>query len=581
MKRFIKVIVPILLSVAIIASIGWYLFEYDTEFTRDQLVGLARTFEADGNAAAAIQLYNLAYKHSDGDQNVALELAELFRDSGNYTKAEYTLSNAIADGGGLDLYMALCRIFIEQDKILDAVHMLDNVSDPVIKAQLESMRPKPPVVVPDEGRYNDYINVSFQPASGTIYATFNGGYPSIENGPFTQPVTLTAGETTVRAVIVEENGLVSPLKTFNYTVAGVVEPVTLTDSAIDRTVRQLLQVDEDHIIYSNELWKITALVVPSDAKSLADLVWMPFLEQLAIKESAISDLAPLAGLSNLEELIITGTTVSSSDLAYIAGLPELTSLTLSGCNLSSISEISAASGLTYLDLSSNTIGNILPLSGMKKLEYVDVSRNALTSLAVFSNMQDLAELYASYNSIPSATDLSNCPKLAVLDLTGNQLTDLKGIENLTALRGFYVAFNQLTDISGLEKNVLIGDLDISNNQITDITALSTLDQLRNFNFSHNKITKLPDFSQSCPLVSIKGSSNQLASLEQLRGLRALNFVTMDQNPGLTSVEPLVECYLLVEVSLYGTNVTDARLLTEPIDGKDRNITVFYAPIPVN
>ena len=581
MKRFIKTIIPILLSVAIIASIGWYLFEYDTEFTRDQLVGLARKFEEDGNPSMAIRLYNMAYEHADGDSDVALELAELFRDAGNYTKAEYTLSNAIADGGGLELYMALCRIFVEQDKILDAVNMLDNITDPVIKAQLESMRPKAPVAVPEEGRYNDYIRVSFQSAPGTVYATFDGGYPSIENGAFNQSVTLTAGETLARAVTVGENGLVSPLATFSYTIAGVVEPITLSDSAIDRTVRQLLQVSEDHTIYSNELWEITALVIPADAQSLEDLVWMPFLEQVAIKDSTIADLAPLTNLSNLTELIITDTTVSSSDLAFISRLPKLTSLTLSGCNLSSISELSSAAGLTYLDLSFNTIGNILPLSGMSELEYVNVSHNALTSLAVFSNKQTLAELYASYNSIPSVEDLSDCPALSVLDMTGNQLTTLEGVEKLSGLRGFYAAFNQLTEIAGLEKCVLIGDLDISNNQITDITALSTLNQLVNLNFSFNQVAALPAFSKACPLVSIKGSSNQLTSLEPLRGLNTLNYVTMDQNPELTSVAPLVECYLLVEVSVYGTSVTDARLLTEPIDGRDRNITVFYSPIPVN
>ena len=38
MKKFIRVLVPLLLAVLIIASIGWYLFTYDRGFTRDFLL---------------------------------------------------------------------------------------------------------------------------------------------------------------------------------------------------------------------------------------------------------------------------------------------------------------------------------------------------------------------------------------------------------------------------------------------------------------------------------------------------------------------------------------------------------------
>jgi len=580
MKKFIKIIVPILLSAAIIASIGWYLFKYDKNFTTEQLVRMAHRFEADGNLPMAVRLYNMAYDHSDGDQEVALELAELFRGSGNYTKAEYTLSKAIADGGGLELYTALCRIFVEQDKLLDAVKMLDNVSDSAIRLQLESMRPEAPVISHEPGHYSDYISLSFRDAQGSVFASFDGGYPSISSGSFHGSHSLSAGETHVRAVVKGENGLVSPMVSFRYVVADVIEPVTLSDSAIDRTVREMLQLSEDHMIYSDELWAIVNLDIPADAESLADLSKMPFLEEITIFEGTVSDLEPLASLHHLTRLTIIDTPVSSSDLGYLAELPKLTELTLSGCGLSSIAPLAPATGLTRLDLSFNTIGNLLPLADMAKLESVDISHNAVSSLSVFSQLPALSELQASYNSITAIEELNGCDQLTTLNLTGNQLTTLNGIEALTGLRAFYAAFNQLTDISGLEACTLVGDLDISNNQITDITSLSSLSQLLNFNFSFNQITSLPAFSTDCPLVSIKGSSNQLGSLEPLRGLENLNFVYMDQNASLTSVAPLVDCYRLVEVHVYGTGITDVSVLTEPVDGKDRNITVFYTPIPI-
>ncbi len=577
MKRFIKVIIPLLLAVSIIASIGWYLFIYDTDFTRDQLISLARRFEEDGNQSLAIELYNMAYVHSEQDSAVAIELAKLFSNAGNYTKAEYTISHAIADGGGLDLYVELCKLYIEQDKLIDAVNMLDNVADPLIKEQLDSMRPAMPVPTPDAGTYNQYMDVTFQNTIGTIYACANADYPSIADGPCTAPISLRGGKTTILAVTVGDNGLVSPLQTLNYTIAGVIEQVSFTDAAMERTVRELLGVSDDHVLYTNELWEITSLIIPEDAQTLVDLTWLPLLEQVTIKNGSISDLEPLATLSSLSDLVIMNTSVNSADLAFIAGLPKLTNLTLRECGLSGISELSAATGLKWLDLSGNIIGNISPLEPMTKLEYLDLSYNALTSLDALQGMQQLVELYASYNSINSTAALSSCTALNVVDLDGNLLTSLEGLEKLPTLRTLTVAFNQLTDVSNLSACTTIGDLDISNNQLTDITALSTLNQLLNFNFSYNQVTQLPEFSKDCPMVYVKGSANALTSLKPLGNLNNLNYVIMDQNPGLTSVSSLKNCHRLLEVSVYGTGVTDVSKLKEILGD---SVTIFYSPIPV-
>lgn len=127
MKKFLRAFVPIVLVLAIIACLGWYLFIYDREFTRDILLQGARYFENRSEHEAAAWFYDLAYRQAGDNDAVAIELAEQYKSTGNYTKAEYTLTNAIADGGGAELYIALCKTYIEQDKILDAVKLMDAV----------------------------------------------------------------------------------------------------------------------------------------------------------------------------------------------------------------------------------------------------------------------------------------------------------------------------------------------------------------------------------------------------------------------------------------------------------------------
>ena len=78
MKRLFHILIPLLLSLLILISIGWYFLKYDPEFTRDLLLKQARYQDEIGNHAAAVWFYDLAYLQSDKDDAVALELAQQY-----------------------------------------------------------------------------------------------------------------------------------------------------------------------------------------------------------------------------------------------------------------------------------------------------------------------------------------------------------------------------------------------------------------------------------------------------------------------------------------------------------------------
>ena len=123
MKKAFRIMVPILLALAILLCMGWYLFIYDREFTRDSLLYCARHFDNKGNRALASWFYDRAYDQAGDNDNVAIELANQYKADGNYTQAEATLAQAIEDGGGINLYIALCKTYVEQNKLLDQMLM--------------------------------------------------------------------------------------------------------------------------------------------------------------------------------------------------------------------------------------------------------------------------------------------------------------------------------------------------------------------------------------------------------------------------------------------------------------------------
>lgn len=572
MKKTIRILIPVFLAIAIVLCMAWYLFVYDRPFTRDMLLSIARYSENQGNHSAATWFYNLAYSQAGDNDAVAIELAEQYKSSGNFTKAEFTLSNAIADGGGIELYIALCKTYVQQDKLLDAVTMLDNIANSDIKQQLDAMRPKAPVSVPDPGFYNQYICVTLNGEGGTIYASADGKYPSMGDAPYEQPIALVDGENTIYALIVADNGLVSPLSIFGYTVGGVVELMEFSDAAIESEVRKILNVSESTILYTNDLWTIKSFTVPAGAANYSDLRHMSFLESLTIDNGVAAEIRNLSGLANLTELKISGTAISQEDLKSIAALPLLKNLTLQNCSLSSISPLESAKGLVTLDLNNNTIRSIQSLSGMQKLQELNLQHNALTDLTALSGLSELTKLDISFNSVTSLAPIRSLSKLTWLDAGTNSITELGEINKLTALTFLSLKSNKLANVSAVAGCTALTDLNIASNELTDIAVLSALTNLLYFDFSYNQVKALPKFPQNCALVTINGSNNLLSSLDSLGGLENLNNVHMDYNTEISSVKALAKCPVLIEVNVYATKVKDVTALT------NQSIIVNYNPV---
>ena len=557
MKNIMKRIVPLLLVVALIASACWYIFIYDRETVRDFLMAQARNCAQNGHFEAAAWFYDISYEFAGEDENVAIDLAQIYKDSGNYTKAEYTLVSAIADGATSELYIALCQTYVEQDKLLDAVNMLDKVADPAIKAELDALRPAAPQPDFTPGFYSQYISLNFTADGGTLYVSTDGQYPSTADTPCVTPVALEGGETKIYAITVGSNGLVSPLSILSYTVGGVIEAVEFADAYIEELIQAQLMFGEYTTIYSNDLWAVTDLTVPEAAAELSDLRHLSYLEKLSITNRQISDLSFLEGMTRLKTLDLSGCTISA-DLSILKTLPALEELSMRGCSVSSLAFLEGAPSLKKLDLASNAIGNLGVLAGIPTLQVLNLRDNAISDLAPLAALAELTELDLGENVIPSIAPLASCTKLGILDVSENKLTDIAAVQKLTALTSFRAEKNQIADCAPLAVCTQLKTLDISNNLIPDITMLATLTKLTEFDFSYNQATALPALPSDAALVTIDGSYNQLVGLEPLDKISSLNYVYMDYNPEIAKIAFLADNPNMVKINVFGTKVTQAQ-----------------------
>ncbi len=570
MKKLTRFLVPLLMGVLILASIVWYLFIYDRDFTRDTLLGQARFQDTHGNSRMSAWFYDAAYSFSGHDENVAIELANQYKQSGNYTKAEATLTEAISNSPTPELYTALCKAYVEQDKLLDAVNLLENLGNPEIKAQLDAQRPVPPTADQDAGYYSQYIDLRLDSNGKYIFYTLDGEYPSIAGPHYTGAIALPAGETTIYAIAVGEDGLVSPVSVMGYTVSGVIEEAVFTDSVMEAAIREQIGADAEDTVMTNELWEITEFTVPEGVTNFSDLSLLTSLTSLSIPEAKISSLAPLSSLSKLVMLDLSGSSFPVDDLSVLTTLPSLSSLTLSGCGLSTIENLEGANNLTHLDLSNNTLRNLEVLGTMSSLAEINLDHNAVTNLSALSVLENLSKLTVNYNVITSLAPLSSCIRLSHLEADHNQIGTVAGVETLPLLTHLSVDYNQLTDVSLLAGLTELTNLSIASNALSDISSLSTLTKLQIFDFSSNQIAALPAWPEGCALTTIDGSYNALTNIDGLSTMQSLTHVYMDYNL-LTNIDALEKCFCLVQVNAFGNVIPDVSKL------RDHDIIVNYDP----
>ena len=173
--------------------------------------------------------------------------------------------------------------------------------------------------------------------------------------------------------------------------------------------------------------------------------------------NSVSDLSPLAGLTNLTELWIGGNAIS--DLSPLAGLTHLTWLTLEDNSISDISALAGLINLTKLNLDNNTITDISVLAGLTQLTRLRLRTNRSSDVSPLAGLINLTELHLGGNGISNISPLAGLTNLTRLYLWGNTISDLSALEDLTNLTWLRLGHSGISDLSPLIANTGLGSGD--------------------------------------------------------------------------------------------------------------------------
>ena len=128
---------------------------------------------------------------------------------------------------------------------------------------------------------------------------------------------------------------------------------------------------------------------------------------VSLHGEGITDLSPLAGLTNLNILWVDGNNLT--DITPLAGLTNLITLRLNDNNISDISALSGMTNMEALFAFRNNIGDITPLAGMPDLFFVNLNHNNISDISPLAGLRNLDWLGLNGNPITDWTPVAHVP----------------------------------------------------------------------------------------------------------------------------------------------------------------------------
>jgi hypothetical protein len=221
------------------------------------------------------------------------------------------------------------------------------------------------------------------------------------------------------------------------------------------------------------------------------------------------DIEPLRYMTNLTSLILTtilcqvgwepeesfldvdiDLNAVITDISPLAGLTNLTDLTLMGNHILDISPLAELTNLTRLALNYNRISDLTPLAGLANLTNLLLEGNPISDLSPLTNLTNLEWLALCGFINFSLEPIENLTSLMFLEIRSRQLNDsnIASLAGLTNLQSLNLSHNRISDITPLASLENLRFLDLRDNQISDISHLANLDNLSSLHLNNNPIT---------------------------------------------------------------------------------------------
>ncbi len=206
-KKLAKIIITSIITIAFLISVIviYQSTKYSTYFNRGV------TYAKEGKFEKAIAEFEKAIKRDPDKKEARMEEANAYRMLGNNDAALRRLYEVIdMDESDTDAYNSIISIYEEKGDYTNINKLLVNCKNTAIYESHKGFIALPPKFSEEEGTYQHTIDLKLMTDNeGTIFYTLDGSEPTKDSIPYTEPIELGKGKNIVRAIFVNEKGIIS------------------------------------------------------------------------------------------------------------------------------------------------------------------------------------------------------------------------------------------------------------------------------------------------------------------------------------------------------------------------------------
>ena len=308
---------------------------------------------------------------------------------------------------------------------------------------------------------------------------------------------------------------------------------------------------------------------------------LPLVWELTARGGQISDLSPLADCSKLEILDLGGNP-ALTNLAVLNGLTNLDSLALDSTSISNISFMKVMPGLRYLNIWGNAVHDLSPLTNCFYLDQLEGGNNQITDAALLASCTNLGGLGLADNQLNNVGFIAGLWKLSFLNVESNPIHDLSPLAGLTNLYWLATGWTGVTNLAPIADLTKLDTLYVWNLGVSNLSYLAALTNLTLFSAGQNGITNLPPYPHLSKLVQLSLEGNPLANINFVAGMTNLQEaffgrcgitdltpltgrtnllrLHLEQNR-ISAIAPLAGLPYLASINLYDNNLQNITLLS--------------------
>ena len=322
--------------------------------------------------------------------------------------------------------------------------------------------------------------------------------------------------------------------------------VSIPDDNLANAIRETLNLPTNAVITADAMLELTELEAPG--KEIADLTGLEHAVNLTRLDLGgafvndewhthpISDVSPLAGLTQLTYLGLSGTDVS--DVSPLANLTQLTRLDLIATGVSDVSVLAALTQLTYLGLSWTDVSDVSPLANLTQLTTLILDNTAVSDVSPLAGLTQLTYLILESTAVSDVSPLAALTQLTSLDLWNTGVSDVSPLANLTQLTTLNLSSTAVSDISPLAALTQLTTLSLGGTAVSDISPLTALTQLTTLSLGGTAVSDVSPLANLTQLTWLGLNRTAVSDVSPLSALTQLTYLVL-ADTAVSDVSPLL------------------------------------------